>query len=833
MENTILLTNWKFKSPSETWLTAKVPGCIHSDLHSHCIIDDPFYGTNEKDLQWIDKRDWEYETAFYLDERMYNHSNLELEFSGLDTYANVYLNGQLILSADNMFRTWKIDVKNYIKQSNNTLRILFKSPIHEDLPKLEELGYSLPAANDDSEMGELGDKKVSVFARKAPYHYGWDWGPRFVTSGIWRKVMLRGWSNAHIEDVFIQQNQVSEESADLTVITEVHSDANLNAHIQITTKGIDKKIPIALKKGMNKITLDLTIANPELWWCNGLGDATLYNFSTSLFVEDVVLSQKDVRTGLRSAKLVRKKNKAGTSFYIELNGKPIFIKGANHIPNDSFNDKVTIGQYRHEIESAVKTNMNMLRVWGGGIYENDEFYQLCDEYGILIWQDFMFACSMYPGDDDFLESVEHEAVDNIKRLRNHPSIVLWCGNNEIDMAWSHYNEESGWGWKNNYTQEVRNKIWSDYEKIFHEILPEAVLEFSPGIDYWPSSPMCGLTGDETQHSSNEATSGDIHYWGVWHMEEPLENFNKYVGRFMSEYGFQSFPEEKTVRTVAQDKDMFLESEVMLNHQKNNRGNQLINEYMQKYYKKPKDFLSFLYMSQVLQGEAMKIAIESHRRHKPYCMGTLYWQMNDCWPVASWASMDYFGRWKAAQYFVKRSYQDTIVSIIEKDNKVDVYVVSDKLNSFVGQIKWRLVTFYGDILDEGVMETKIESNSSKVIISLDRDNVLKDHPLEKSLLSVQLSSESSLLDEKQYYFLSLKEIELKKPTITVDQIEDNVIALRTDFIAKQVHLSTEEECLLSDNYFDLVPGEIKLVEFDQQFDLHDLKIRTMYDYIENE
>lgn len=831
MENNLTLTNWRFESPNETWLKANVPGSIHSDLLRHGIINDPFYGLNEKDLQWIDKRDWKYETTFDLDERMYHHANLELEFAGLDTYAEVYLNGHHILSADNMFRTWKVDVKDYVNPIANTLQILFKSPVLEDLPKLEALGYSLPAANDDSKTGGIGDKKISVFARKAPYHYGWDWGPRFVTSGIWKEVILRGWSHTRIEDVFIKQNQVNEESADLTVISDVYADVDLEAYIQISTKGLKKKIPVTLKKGINNVSLDISISNPELWWCNGLGNATMHTFSASLISEGTVLSQKDIRTGLRSVKLIRKKDEQGTSFYIELNGKPVFIKGANHIPNDSFNDRVTVERYRHEIESAVKSNMNMLRVWGGGIYENDEFYQLCDEYGILVWQDFMFACSMYPGDDAFLENVKCEAIDNIKRLRNHPSIALWCGNNEMDAAWSHYNEESGWGWKNNYTQEVRNKIWSDYEKIFHEILPEAVSELAPGIDYWPSSPMCGVTGDETQHSSNEATSGDIHYWGVWHMEEPLENFNKYVGRFMSEYGFQSFPEEKTVRTFAQDKDMFLESEVMLNHQKNNRGNQLINEYMQNYYKEPKDFISFLYMSQVLQGEAMKIAIESHRRHKPYCMGTVYWQMNDCWPVASWASMDYFGRWKAAQYYVKRSYQDVITSVVEKDNKVDIFVVSDKFNSIKGHIKLRLISFEGKLLHEECKQITIGSNSSERMISLDRDDLLKDYSLQKTLLSVQLWSEESLLDEKQHYFSSIKEIELKKPTISVEQLEDSKISLRTDYLAKQVYLSTEEEALLSDNYFDLVPGEAKIVKLNQS-NLKDITIRSMYDYVKN-
>ncbi|MCD8501173.1 MAG: hypothetical protein LRY71_05215 [Bacillaceae bacterium] len=493
---------------------------------------------------------------------------------------------------------------------------------------------------------------------------------------------------------------------------------------------------------------------------------------------------------------------------------------------------VSYDRYEHEVQTAVKSNINMLRVWGGGIYENDEFYELCNEYGLLVWQDFMFACSMYPGDEAFIENVKIEAEQNVKRLRNHPSIVLWCGNNEMDAAWSHYNENAGWGWKEQFPTEVRNEIWADYERIFHEVLPNVVEELSPNIDYWPSSPMCGITNDSNQHSFYESTSGDIHYWGVWHGEEPLENFNKYVGRFMSEYGFQSFPEPKTVLTYAEEEDMLLESEVMLHHQKNNRGNQLINEYMKKYYKEPKDFRSFLYMSQVLQAEAMKIAIESHRRHKPFCMGTIYWQMNDCWPVASWASMDYYGRWKAAQYIVKRSYQDIMVSCVENEQNVDIYVVSDKRDSFDGQLKVRLMTLDGELLHDKAIDIKIDSNSSKVILSLNRIELLKDYRTSNVLLSVQLMSAGMLVDDKQHYFTTTKKLELKYPTISVKKLDNNQFILGTDVLAKQVQLQTDDEGVFSDNYFDLVPGELKLVYFDKRIS-SDLKVSSMYDYVKEE
>ncbi|UUZ86276.1 hypothetical protein LJK88_24420 [Paenibacillus sp. P26] len=417
-----------------------------------------------------------------------------------------------------------------------------------------------------------------------------------------------------------------------------------------------------LAQGMNRVELEVRVEQPKLWWCRGLGNPYLYTFQAQPLDRDRIVAEKSVRTGLRSMKLVRQQDVEGTSFYIELNGLPVFAKGANHIPNDSFITEVTYERYKHEVGAAVESNMNMLRVWGGGIYEQDAFYELCDEYGSLVWQDFMFACSMYPGDEAFLANVRAEAEENVKRLRNHPCIALWCGNNEIDTAWSHYDEQAGWGWKQQYTADLRERIWADYEAVFHRILPEAVEEYAPGTAYWPSSPMTGLTGDRTQHAHSSTTSGDIHYWGVWHAVEPFEKYNVHIGRFMSEYGFQSFPEYRSVRAYAEEKDLALESEVMLAHQKNGRGNQLIKQYMDMYLPGPKDFPSFLYLSQVLQAEAMKTAIEAHRRRKPFCMGSLYWQMNDCWPVASWAGMDYYGRWKALQYYAKRSFSDILLSI---------------------------------------------------------------------------------------------------------------------------------------------------------------------------
>ncbi|MCM3204942.1 beta-mannosidase [Paenibacillus illinoisensis] len=839
-----IFQNWTFKAcEDQEWLPAQVPGCVHTDLLKLDKIPDPFYGTNEKEIQWIDKKDWEYRTVFDINEDLLSQEHLEIVFDGLDTYADVYVNDQHVLSADNMFRVWNVDVKSIVKASGNVLRIRFRSPIQEDLPKLEKLGYALPASNDQSDVGGLGDKRVSIFARKAPYHYGWDWGPRFVTSGIWREARLEGWSEVKINDVFIRQNEVTASAASLTAIVEVETFNPIETIIRIGTDGQTWEQAASLQAGVQTIEIPFSINEPKLWWSRGLGDPHMYSFVTEVLKGEQVLADSTVKTGLRSIRLVRDKDEAGASFYFELNGVAVFAKGANHIPNDSFITEITAERYRHEIVSAAESNMNMLRVWGGGIYEEDVFYELCDEYGLLVWQDFMFACSMYPGDEAFLNSVRHEAIDNVKRLRNHPSIVLWCGNNEIDSAWAHYIEDGGWGWKKDYNAEQREKIWADYEAIFHKLLPEVVEAYAPGVDYWPSSPLVSLTNDEKQHANPSTSEGDIHYWGVWHSVEPFENYNVYVGRFMSEYGFQSFPEYKSVRKYAEEVDLALESEVMLAHQKNGAGNRLIKQYMDMYMHEPKDFPSFLYMSQVLQAEAMKTAIEAHRRRKPYCMGTLYWQMNDCWPVASWAGMDYFGNWKALQYYAKRSFSDVLVSVDgTNEDRTDVYLISDQLQPVEGQLLVQLIGFDGTVYREEEHAVSLESNSGKQVLTLNNADWLQGRDAAATLLRLELKQKGHADIVQEHYFAPSKDLGLKQAAIQVTEVQESdgsYVVLESDTLAKQVWISTEAEGVFSDNFFDLIPGIPVKVKFTSREGLQHagaasetgtIEVRSMADFI---
>ncbi|MHA6480364.1 beta-mannosidase [Paenibacillus sp. strain BS8-2] len=813
------LQNWTFKSSKERdWLPAVVPGCVHTDLHRNGVIKDPFYATNEHDLQWIDKLDWEYETTFDINGEWLNMSMLELVFDGLDTYADVTLNGKAILSTDNMFRTWRADIRSLVKERDNKLHITFRSPVNEDLPKIQTLGYNLPASNDQSELGGLGEDKVSVFARKAPYHYGWDWGPRFVTSGIWREVRILGWSDVRMSDVFVRQDVVTNDLAKLAVGVEIESEADGEGTVTVTDGTSTWSVQTFLKQGVTIIEVPVEIENPKLWWSRGLGEAHLYTFQAAYTAAGGLtpMAMKSVRTGLRSVRLVRDKDELGASFYFELNGVPVFAKGANHIPNDSFITEVTEERYRHEIVSAVEANMNMLRIWGGGIYEQPAFYELCDEYGIMVWQDFMFACSMYPSDEKFLENVRLEAEENVKRLRNHPSIVLWCGNNEIDTAWSQYDETGGWGWKKNYTSEQREVIWAGYEAIFHRILPKIVTELAPGMDYWPSSPMIDLTGDIGQHSHPLTQEGDIHYWGVWHSVEPFENYNVKVGRFMSEYGFQSFPEYDTVRTFAEESDMELESKVMLAHQKNNAGNRLIKEYMDIYMSKPKDFPSFLYVSQVLQGEAMKMAIEAHRRNMPRCMGTLYWQMNDCWPVASWSGIDYYGKWKAMHYFATASFADTLVSFERTEQgELRIFAITDSLAPIEGELRISLLSFDGEMLAEIKEPFAARGNHSTLVYAADEAEWLSGRDANRVVLVAELVQGEQVMSRRSHYFSYTKELKLARTDVRVTEVEGSGgtrFIVTSDSLAKQVWLRAEEDGRFSDNFFDVLPGMPVEVEF---------------------
>ncbi len=828
-----LNTNWVFNQVGKNeWLPATVPGTVHTDLIKNNKIDDPFYRLNEHKLQWIDKLNWEYKTTFNIDSKLFKKDRIQLNFKGLDTYADVFVNGKKILSADNMFLDWNVDVKDVIKIGNNELHIVFRSPIKEGVKKYDAQGYIIPTSDNDlAQIGKVeGGKKVSLYTRKAGYHFGWDWGPRLVTSGIWRPVYLNAWNHAKIQNLHIIQNKVSDDKASLTADFEIESEKETKANISVFSEGILRAtLPVQLKKGIFHYSVDFTIKNPKLWWTNGLGEAHLYKISGKLKV-DVQEDVKNTRIGIRTLELVQKKDKDGTSFYFKLNGHPVFMKGANYIPNDVFLPRVTKEKYRNVIKTAKVSNINMLRVWGGGIYEDDYFYDLCDENGILVWQDFMFACSMYPGDEEFLKNVRREAECNVKRLRNHPGIALWCGNNEILDAWY------GWGWKKKAEAESKknaDEIWQNYVKIFHRILPEVVSKYNSQRSYWSSSPS-----SETGIPSN-LKSGDVHYWGVWWGKEPFKNYASHIGRFMSEYGFQSFPEIATVRKYAKPEDYNIFSEVMKSHQRSSIGNGTIEYYMLKEYNKPKDFESFLYVNQVLQAEGIKFALEGHRRAMPYCMGSLYWQINDVWPVASWSSTDYYQKWKALQYYVKKGYSQVLVSPYEDDKQFSVAIVNDRLSSIHAKLKLSLIDFNGKIIWENISSVNIPANSSDNYFDTDKNNFrLKyKNQITNMFFSVELTENGKLLSKNHFFFEPFKKLNIPHPEVSVKNIKNTDsgfdILLTTPQLAKNVYLQIgDEEGFFSDNYFDLLPGEKKTIHLNTEISKSRLdsvlEVRTLDD-----
>ena len=832
-------SDWQFKQVrGNNWYPATVPGVVHTDLMKNKIIEDPYFRLNERGVQWVDKEDWEYKTTLTVIPSVFEKDNIELDFKGLDTYADVYLNDSLVLKANNMFREWRVPVKALLKEGANELRVFFHSPVKIDLPKFDAMHYPIEAGNDQSENGGLLDKKISVFARKAGYHYGWDWGPRLVTSGIWRPVYLIGWNNLRLDNIYYRQDEVNARQAQIRAIAEVIADKDGTATLSIQAGGIKNTWTktVSVHKGNNTIELPITVQNPRLWWSNGLGEAYLYPFTAVVSMDNSSDSRTD-KLGLRKLEVVRDKDAAGTSFYIRLNGVNVFAKGANYIPQDNFLPRVTPDKYKQTILDAVHANMNMLRVWGGGIYENDIFYDLCDEYGILIWQDFMFACSVYPMNPEMLDNIRQEAADNITRLRNHPCIALWCGNNENHTAWFN------WGWMKRYEDlGVLAEVRKDYKDVFHDVLPEAVKQYDPLRFYWPSSPYGG--DPDASCETGKAIwnpNGDAHYWGVWHMHDSIANYNVIRARFFSEYGFQSFPEYQSVLKYApEERDHDIYSEVMMAHQRGgDHANGLIEWYLLHEYQKPKDFQSFLYMGQLLQGDAVRTAMEAHRRDMPFCMGSLFWQHDDCWPVASWASRDYYGRWKAQHYFAKKAYNDLLVSPIAKDNQLEVYIVSDRLRPVKGKLQIRIMDLQGNVVFSQEKMVTAPANTSKVQFSDDIEHLLNGKQRNEVVVNASfVESGKTEVISNNYFLTRYKDIDFPKAVISKNSTvaKDGFdVTVESNVFARGVFLSIEGiDNFFSDNYFDLLPHEpvtihvatsLSKAEFDKQ--LQSMSISDAY------
>lgn len=802
-----LHSDWTFCQVGDTlWSDAKVPGTIHQDLLNHNRIPNPFYGMNEEAVQWVENEDWMYRTSFVVTEEQLNRDAAVLELDGLDTYADVFLNGALILRSDNMFVGHKVPVKSVLRKGENRLLIRFRSAVKEALPQWETNGFDYPADNDHS------SKRVSIYTRKAPYSYGWDWGIRLATCGIWRPVRLVFSDVARIEDYYVRQASVSASKADvdnrleITNVTSQPVSALLKVAYHYTandTKEVQKQIE--LRPGENTVSLPVMIDNPHLWMPNGWGEPSLYKFTASVSVDGVEVASQERQVGLRSIRVVMEDDEHGKSFYFEVNGHPMFAKGANFIPDDALLSNVTPERYKRIFEDVKAANMNMLRVWGGGIYEDDKFYDEADRNGILIWQDFLFACTTYPHDPLFLKRVEAEAEYNIKRLRGHASLAMWCGNNEI------YEGVRYWGWKNKYTAEAFAEMNRGYDVLFRQLLPDMVKRFDSDRFYMHGSPY------EANWGRPESWKiADSHNWGTWYGRKPFESFDSEIPRFMSEYGFQAFPEMKTIRTFAEEKDFELESPVMNAHQKATIGNALIKQTMSLYYKVPAKFEDLVYVGLVLQGHGMRHGIEAHRRNRPYCMGSLFWQLNDSWPVVSWSSIDYYGNWKAMQYQSQRAFAPVLINAIKEGDDLCVYLISDELQDRDDvRLTVELMDFDGKSHGKWTQNGKLTANTSMLFLKKRVDEFLSKQDAATSFLRFTLKAKNgAALADEVFYFAYPKDQKLPEARIETSvkkRGEAIEMTLKTDKLARDIFIEVPVQGVrFSDNFFDLLPGQRKKI-----------------------
>lgn len=801
----VLDKGWEFsQAGSNEWMSARVPGTVHQDLLDHGRLPDPFYGMNEQKVQWVEKEDWLYRTVFTVTADQLKSDAAWLTFEGLDTYADVYLNGSLLLKADNMFVGHKLAVKDVLREGENRLMIRFRSPVEETAPQWDTDGFNYPADNDHSE------KRMSVYTRKAPYSYGWDWGIRLATSGIWRPVKLTFCNGAAIDDFFVRQQEVTEQVAkvdnqlEINNVTTTPKEAQVKVVYAYGEQADTLTRTVVLQPGKNSLSMPAWIEKPHLWMPNGWGDPALYTFTATVSVDGKEVASREEAIGLRSIRVVMEDDKDGKSFYFEVNGKPMFAKGSNYIPGDALLPNMTGERYARLFEDIRAANMNMVRVWGGGIYEDDRFYEEADRNGILVWQDFIFACTTYPHDPTFLKRVSEEAVYNMRRLRNHASLAMWCGNNEI------YEGMRYWGWKDKYSPVVWKEMTEGYDVLFRQLLSELVAANDPGRFYMHGSPY------EANWGRPESWKiADSHNWGTWYGQKPFESLDTEIPRFMSEYGFQAFPEMKTIRMFASPEDYELESPVMNAHQKASIGNFLIKKTMALYYKVPEKFEDLIYAGLILQGQGMRHGIEAHRRHRPYCMGSLPWQLNDSWPVVSWSSIDYYGNWKAMHYQIRRAFAPVLVDAIKEGNNLSYYIMSDRLTDEELTLNLELMDFNGKVYRKQKVDGLLPANTSKLFYQEPVEQALAGRDSATTFMHMVVKSKKGeVLSDEIYYFAHPKDQLLPKTPLhwQVKQKKGYCeVTVKADKLARDIFIEVPVQVVrFSDNFFDLLPGQKKKV-----------------------
>jgi beta-mannosidase len=782
VEKQSLAGAWEFRQfNTKEWLPAIVPGSVHTDLMASGKIPDPFVGDNESKVQWVAEADWEYHRKFSVSDVLLKDEKVYLVCDGLDTLATVTLNGSVLAKTNNMFRQYRWEVKELLKKGTNDLQIYFSSPVQYVSEK--QKGDPLPGVSQAIEGGP--------YLRKAPCQWGWDWGPQLPPIGVWKDLWLESYTQARLTDVFLRQHHYSNE---VTISAECKVEAWGNASLTLRMEVISPKGKVSTAEasaGAGKV--EMKVNNPQLWWPNGYGEQPLYQVTVMLCQGEDILDEWNFKLGLRTLELRRRPDEWGESFTFVVNGVPIFAKGSNWIPADSFPTRISDEYLNSLLGSTAAAHQNMLRVWGGGFYEEDRFYELCNQYGILIWQDMVFSCSVYPFDDpEFLENVRVEIAENVARLRHHASLALWCGNNEMEMGWEY------WGWM------AKAAVYRDsYDHFFHELLPGWVQESDPDHSYWPSSP----SSETPFKDSNGQVKGDAHYWDVWHGRKPFTAYRDQFPRFMSEFGFQSLPLLETIRSYADEKDWNMTSYIMEWHQRSGSGNGLMIGQMTDAFRMPKDFPSLVYLSLVLQAEGIRYGVEHWRRNKHRVSGTLIWQLNDCWPVASWSSLDYFGRWKALHYSAKRFYAPVLLSIEDKGDLMNVYVTSDLTEPWGGAVLWSLMTLDGKVLKSGSQAVILAPLASLKVCS-ERFKLSPDERREVIFVA-ELEHSGGRVASSLATFAPNKHLKLVDPEIEMEihKVKGQlIIKLTAHSLARFVELGiTGKDAVFSDNYFDLPAG----------------------------
>jgi beta-mannosidase len=805
--------------------SACVPGCVHTDLLAHKRIADPFAELNELEQRWVDSTDWEYRRYFNVSAAMLREDSRRLVFEGLDTAAAVFLNGTEIGRADNMFRRWVFPVEDVLRLGRNELTVRFRGSVSaareraKDRPPLPGHAYSWGT-------GRFRQTDRN-YLRKAQYQFGWDWGPHAATCGIWRSVRLECSSTPQLE--FVAPQQIwDRDVVRLKVTTHLHAPgvaAGVRGRLclrltePVGPEGRPAAVYVAVtpfraKAGPFSVTAEITINRPKLWWPAGQGGQPLYLLGAEIRAEDGTVWDRSLkRVGLRKVELINRPDKNGETFFFCVNDRPIFCKGANWIPCDVFPTRVTAETYQRLLRATTDAGMNMLRVWGGGIYENDLFYDLCDQLGVMLWHDHMFACAAYPADEAFLQNVEAEIRDQIRRLKAHPSIVLWCGNNENEQGLAD-------GWLSGKDEKTRKRLFADYLKLTKRE-EKVTKEEAPDVPWWPSSPST----DGRLTEPNDHRRGDSHFWEVWHKRKPFSRYLEIRPRFNSEFGFQSFPDWETLKPVlGKDRSQWnLTSPVMEQHQRHGAGNAIITEMMCGFFRLPQNLDDFFYVSQLLQGLAIKSGVEHWRRQQPDCMGTLYWQLNDCWPVASWASVDAALRWKALHYFARKFYAPLLISAYEDPHsrQLEAWLTHDAPEACAGQWTLELWSWAGKRLSRMQKNFRIASGASRCVGSWPVAKFAEsfDRRAEVFLrfkVNAQDPHGNRLCGENAFHFAPLKRVELPAPKIAVKISggpEKFIVTLKSNAVAPLTELRTGPLIgVFSDNYLDLYPGETVKLTF---------------------